>query len=61
MPMGTSISPVFITLPVSAKILVPLLLAVPMFENQAPPRLMMGGILAKVSTLLISVGLPKRP
>ena len=61
MPMGTSIRPVLTILPVRAKILVPLLLAVPMVANQAPPRLMIGAMLAKVSTLLIRVGLPNRP
>ena len=60
-PMGTSIRPVLTTLPVSAKALVPGLPSVPTERNQAAPFLMMSGTLAKVSTLLRQVGLPKRP
>jgi hypothetical protein len=59
--MGTSIRPVVSTLPASAKILVPLLFAVPIDEYQAAPPLMIGAILPKVSTLLMSVGLPHKP
>ena len=44
-------------LPASAKTLVPLLRSVPMRANHSPPLRMMGAMLAKVSTLLISVGM----
>ena len=37
MPMGTSTSPVFLTLPASAKTLVPLLPSVPIAANQSAP------------------------
>ena len=60
-PMGTSTRPVFCTFPTSAKILVPLLFSVPMELNQSAPLLMITGTLAHVSTLLMFVGLPKRP
>src|ERR1035441_11070689 len=60
-PMGTSIRPVLVIFPVRAKTLVPLLLAVPMFEYHSGPLRMMGATLAKVSTLLIRVGDPQRP
>ena len=56
MPMGTSIRPVFWTRPARAKTFVPLLFSVPMRANQSPPLRRMGGMLANVSTLLISVG-----
>ena len=56
-PMGTSIRPVFTTLPVRAKALVPGLFSVPMLRYQSAPRRMMQGTLAKVSTLLRTVGL----
>src|ERR1035441_11065959 len=56
MPMGTSMRPVFATRPARANTLVPLLFSVPMAANQAAPWRTMGAILAKVSTLLISVG-----
>jgi hypothetical protein len=55
-PMGTSISPVLRMVPARAKTLVPLERSVPMPANQSPPLRMMGAMLAKVSTLLISVG-----
>ncbi len=47
--------------PAKAKTLVPLLFSVPTEANQSAPSRMMAGTLAKVSTLLISVGQPKRP
>src|ERR1700758_5254675 len=61
MPIGTSIRPVFLIFPASAKTLVPLLFAVPMPANHSPPLRMIGGTLAKVSTLLMRVGAPHRP
>jgi hypothetical protein len=61
MPIGTSMRPVLFTRPASAKTLVPLLFSVPMPANQSPPLRRMGAMLAKVSTLLISVGQPHRP
>ena len=60
-PMGTSMRPVLAILPARAKTLVPLLPAVPMEENHSPPRSMMVGMLAKVSTLLMRVGAPQSP
>ena len=54
--MGTSIRPTLVILPARAKTLVPLLVAVPMEENQSAPLTMMAGMLAKVSTLLTMVG-----
>jgi hypothetical protein len=60
-PIGTSTMPVFATRPASAKTLVPALPAVPIEANHAPPLRMIGATLAKVSTLLISVGLPHSP
>ena len=60
-PIGTSTRPVFLILPARAKTFVPLLVAVPMPANQSAPLRMIGGTLAKVSTLLISVGNPHRP
>ena len=61
MPIGTSTRPVLSTRPASAKTLVPLLFSVPMPANQSPPLRMIGATLAKVSTLLISVGLAPEP
>ena len=61
MPIGTSISPVLRILPASANTLVPLLLGVPIAAYQAGPLRMIGAMLAKVSTLLISVGKPHSP
>src|SRR5664279_6328653 len=60
-PMGTSISPVLVIFPASAKTFVPLLFSVPMAENQSAPLRMIGATLAKVSTLLMRVGEPQRP
>ncbi len=59
--MGTSISPVLFTLPVSAKTFVPLVSAVPILLNQSAPLEIITGIFASVSTLLITVGLSQRP
>ena len=60
-PMGTSIRPVFTTLPVRAKAFVPGLLGVPMLRYQSAPRRRMSAALAKVSTLLRTVGCAHRP
>ena len=59
--MGTSMRPVFTTLPVSAKALVPGLVLVPMERYQSTPLRMMRGTLAKVSTLFSTVGSAQRP
>jgi hypothetical protein len=61
MPMGISMSPVFLILPVRAMTLVPLLFSEA--DRSIPLRTVHddGGILAKVSTLLITVGLPHKP
>ena len=59
--MGTSTKPVFLTFPASAKTLVPLLLSVPKAENQLAPFVIICLTLAKVSTLLMTVGLPHNP
>src|SRR5690348_7295369 len=60
-PMGTSISPVFLILPASANTLVPLLFSVPIVENHSGPLRIIEGTFAKVSTLLMSVGQPQSP
>ena len=46
MPIGTSIRPVLVILPVSAKTLVPLLRSEPMLKNHLPPLRTMGAMLA---------------
>ncbi len=61
MPMGTSTRPVFTTLPERAKTLVPLLFSVPIAASHSGPLLKMWRTVAKVSTLLMIVGLPQRP
>src|SRR5208283_2848524 len=60
-PIGTSIRPVLLILPANAKTLVPLLFSVPIPANQSAPLRMIGGTLAKVSTLLMSVGEDHKP
>ena len=45
-PIGTSMRPPFTTLPVSEKILVPLLVAVPIAAKASAPWLMIQGTLA---------------
>ena len=61
-PMGTSIRPVLTTLPVRAKAFVPGLFSVPMPRYQPEPVADdEPGTLAKVSTLLRTVGLAQRP
>ncbi len=54
-------SPVFLTFPTSEKILVPLLVSVPIFENHSAPLSIIFGTFAHVSTLFMFVGLPNRP
>ena len=60
-PIGTSIKPVLFTSPVRANVFVPLEVSVPIELNQSAPFKMITGTLARVSTLLINVGLPNRP
>src|SRR5512143_3740217 len=60
-PIGTSISPEFLILPVSAKTLVPLLFSVPNDAYQSEPFLIMEGTFARVSTLFRHVGRFQRP
>src|ERR1039458_3047128 len=60
-PMGTSIKPTFRTFPHNANTFVPLLFFVPSEAYHSPPRRKMVGMLAKDSTLLISVGMSHRP
>ena len=55
-PIGTSMRPVLVMVPASAKTLVPFDRSVPIEANQSPPSRRIGVMLAKVSTLLISVG-----
>jgi len=59
--MGTSTKPVLLIFPTNEKILVPLLFSVPIEANQADPLLMIKGMLAQVSTLLMFVGQPQSP
>jgi hypothetical protein len=56
MPIGTSTSPVFTTLPVSAKTFVPGEVFVPMPRNQSAPFSMIGGTQAYVSMLFRLLG-----
>ena len=60
-PIGTSINPVFSMFPVIAKAFVPGLFSVPIVLYHSAPLAIIGGTLAKVSTLLSTVGLPKSP
>jgi len=60
-PIGTSIRPVLLILPVRAKALVPGLVGVPKDRNHSMPLFIMGATLAKVSTLFSTVGQSKRP
>src|SRR4030042_5548084 len=56
-PIGTSTSPVFLILPVRARILVPLLPFVPLELNHDEPFRIIDGTFAQVSTLFSVVGL----
>ena len=60
-PMGTSTSPVLAICPVTAKVLVPGLPNVPILRNSSAPISITLATVAKVSTLLITVGLPNNP
>ena len=60
-PSGTSASPVFLTLPTRAMVLVPLLFSVPYSLNQSAPFCMIRPTQVRVSTLLMMVGLLQRP
>ena len=59
--MCTSASPTFLMSPVRANILVPLLLWVPRPAYQPPPWRIIWGMLARVSTLLSTVGFFQSP
>ena len=61
MPMGTSIRPLRLILPVSENTLVPFEVAVPSAANASAPCRKIHGRQASVSTLLMSVGLPHKP
>src|SRR5512144_2481391 len=60
-PIGTSIKPPRFTLPTSEKTFVPFDFAVPRAAKASAPRRKIHGRQARVSTLLIKVGLPQRP
>ena len=60
-PIATSTRPVRATLPDRAKTLVPLLVFVPRALNRSAPIESTVGRFARVSTLLMIVGLPNRP
>src|SRR5690606_25376784 len=60
-PIGTSTRPVLLILPARANTLGPGLRSVPKRLNHSAPLRMIGAMLAYVSTLLMSVGLPHRP
>ena len=55
-PIGTSMRPVFVIAPASAKTFVPRLFGVPIFANHSGPLRRIVGMFASVSTLLMSVG-----
>ena len=60
-PSGTSTRPTLFTLPTRLKDLVPLLFSLPTLANQSAPSRSIRGRIDHVSTLLMAVGLPKRP
>ncbi len=60
-PIGTSKLPGLFTWPETEKIFTPPLFGLPSFMNQSPPLRMMAGTEARVSVLLMVVGLPYRP
>ncbi len=60
-PNANSYSPGRATWPDRQNSRVPVEAAVPVAAHAAPPRTRMSGTLASVSTLLTTVGLPKRP
>src|SRR3972149_2763246 len=61
MPNGTSTRPVRLTFPTRANVLVPLLFSVPYWANHSAPFGRICETQARVSTLLMMVGLPQRP
>ena len=61
LPIGISIKPVLLILPVRAKALVPGEFAGPIDLYQSAPLFIIKGTLAKVSTLFKTVGLSNRP
>ena len=60
-PIGTSTSPILFNAPESANTLVPLLFSVPRLAYQSAPCRMIGGMLAKVSTLFNTDGRCHKP
>src|SRR4030043_525896 len=60
-PIGTSMRPTLLIVPVRAKTFVPFDPPVPKEENHCPPFKRIRGTLAKVSTLLRTVGCPHNP
>src|SRR5208283_1136511 len=60
-PMGTSIRPVFLIFPVKANTFVPFDFSVPYDANQDAPLVRIAVTFAKVSTLLMMVGLLHNP
>src|SRR5665647_2815440 len=60
-PMGTSARPPLMSLPARLKALVPRQPSTPRTAYAAAPLAMIQGMSAKVSTLLMLVGLPQRP
>src|SRR5512145_2356594 len=60
-PIGTSITPGWLTFPSMVYTFVPGLEGVPKLRYQAAPLRKIGGTLARVSTLLTRVGLPHKP
>src|ERR1700687_2902191 len=60
-PSFTAKLPGLLTCPDTEKILVPPLLGLPIDRNQSAPWVMIHGTAAKVSVLLMVVGLPDRP
>ncbi len=61
MPIGTSMSPPRLTLPASENTFVPLDFSVPSAANASGPCRKIHGRQARVSTLLMRVGLPQSP
>ena len=60
-PIGTSTSPTFLTLPPRAKTFVPFDFSVPTLANSFPPTLKIYGTFARVSTLFMIVGESHKP
>src|SRR5580693_6090128 len=60
-PLGSSYTPGLLTCPLTQKSRFPPFFSHPNFAYHSAPLLMMGGTQAMVSTLLMTVGQPKRP